>query len=67
MLKTNRVIKDMKVIDMSASLTTIVEDMEVEIDSMGIATIDHVGPSSVLHAIKKVIGMQTSHTRTELI
>ena len=52
---------------MSAGLTTVVEDMEVDVDSLGIATTDHVGPSSVSHAIKKVIDMQTAHTRTKLI
>ena len=51
---------------MSTSSTTIVEEMEVEVDCLGIATIDHVDPSSVLHAIKKVIDMQTVHTRIEL-
>ena len=64
MRKMNRIIKGMKVIDMSTGSTTIVEDMEVEVDSLGIATTDHVDPSSVLHAIKKVTDMQTTHTRT---
>ena len=67
MIRTNRIIKDMKVINMSTGLTTIVEDMEVKVDSLGIVTIDHVGPSSVLHAIKKVIGMKIAHTRIEPI
>ena len=67
MIKTNRIIKDMKAVDMSASSTTIVDDMEVEVDSWGIVTINHVGPSSVLDAIKKVINMQTVHTRTKPI
>ena len=58
---------DQNVAVMSAGSTTIVEDMEVEVDSLGIMTIDHVGPSNVLHAIKKVIDMQTSHTRKEPI
>ena len=43
------------------------EDMEVEVDSLGIATTDHVDPSNVSHAIKKVTDMQTAYTRTELI
>ena len=64
MLKTNRIIKDMKDDDMSTGSTTVMEDMEVEVDSLGITTIFHVDPSSVLHAIKKVIDMQTAHTRT---
>ena len=67
MIKTNQIIKDMKAVNMSASSKTIMEDMEFEVDSLGIATIDHVIPSSVLHAIKKVIDMQTTHTRTEPI
>ena len=67
MLKTNRIIKDTKVVDMSAGSTTVMEDMEVEVDSLGIETTDHVGPSSVSHAIKKVIDMQTTHTRIEPI
>ena len=66
MLKTNGIIKDMKVVDMSASSTTVMEDMEVEVDSLGIATTDHVDPSNVSHATKKVTDMQTVHTRTEL-
>ena len=49
---------------MSVSSITIMEDMEVKVDSLRIATTDHVDPSSVLHAIKKVIDMQTAHTRT---
>ena len=67
MLKMNRIIKDMKAIDMSTGSTTVMEDMEVEVNSLGIATIDHVTPSGVLHAIKKVVDMQTTHTRTEQI
>ena len=51
---------------MSVSSTTVVEDMEVEVDSLGIATIDHVGPSNVSHAIKNVTVTQTIHTRTKL-
>ena len=64
MHKMTRIIKDMKVIEMNAASTTDVEDMEVEVDSLGIMTTDHVGPSSASHAIKKVINMQTAHTRT---
>ena len=67
MIKMNRIIKDMKAVDMSIGSTTVMEDMEVEVDSLGIVTIDHVGPSNVLHATKKVIDMQTAHTRIELI
>ena len=64
MLKMNRIINDMNAIDMSTDLTIIMEDMEVEVDSLGIATIDYVGQSNVLHAIKKAIDMQNGHTRT---
>ena len=64
MLKMNKIIKGTKVVDMSIGSTINVEDMEVEVDSLGITTIDHVGPSNVLRAIKKVIDMQTAHTRT---
>ena len=60
MLKKTRIIKDMKAINMSVGSKTVMEDM----DSLGIAAINHVGPSGVLHAIKRVIDMQTTHTRT---
>ena len=53
MLKMNRITKDMKDVDMSASLTTVMEDMEVEVDSLGIATTNHVIPSNVSRVIKK--------------
>ena len=67
MLKMNRIIKEMKAIDMSVGSTTIVEDMQFEVDSLGIRTTDHIVPSNVSHATKKVIDMQTTHTRTEPI
>ena len=66
MLKTNRIIKGMKFINMSAGSTTDMEDMEVEVDSLGITTTNHVGPSNVSRATKKVTDMQTVHTRIEL-
>ena len=68
MLKVNRIIKGTVVVDMSTSLTTDVEDMEVEVevDSLGIATTNHVGPFNVSRATKKVTNMQTVHTRIEL-
>ena len=66
MLKTNRIIKGMKVVDMSASSTIDEEDMEVKVDSLGIAKTDHVCPSNVSHATKKDTAMQTVHTRTKL-
>ena len=67
MLKMNRIIKDMKVTDMSVDLTTVREDMEVEVYYLGIMKNNHVDPSRVSHAIKKVTDKQTSHTRTEPI
>ena len=66
MHKMTKIIKGMKVIGTNAGLTTNVEAMEVEVDSLGIATIDHIVPSNVLSATKKVTDMQTVHTRTEL-
>ena len=67
MIKMNRRIKDMKAVDMSSSSTTVMEDMEVKVDSLGIPAADHTSPSNVSHATKKVIDMQTSHTRIEPI
>ena len=67
MLKMNRIIKDMKAFDMSTSLTTVMEDMEVEVNSLGIMTTNHVSPSIVSYATKKVIDMQIAHTKTEPI
>ena len=64
MIKTSQIIKDMKAVDMSAGSTTIMEDMEIEDDFLEITTIDHVSPSSVSHAMKKVIDMQIAHKRT---
>ena len=66
-LNMNKIIKGTMVVDMRASLTTGVEDMEVEVDSLGIATTNHVGPSNVSCATKKATDMQNVHTRTELI
>ena len=53
--------------DTSVGMTTDVEAMEVEADSLGITTTDHIGPSNVSRATKKVTNMQTIHTRTKLI
>ena len=66
MHKMTRIIKDTKVVDMNAASTTDVEDMEVEVDSPGIETTDHVGPSNVSHVTRKDTDMQTVHTRTKL-
>ena len=51
---------------MSVGSTIVMEVLEVEDDFLEIMTIDHDDPSSALHATKKVIDMQTAHTRTEL-
>ena len=67
MFKTNKIIKGTKFVDMSAGSTTDMEGMEVKVDSLGIVIIDHVGPSNVSRATKKVTDMQTIHIRTELI
>ena len=57
----------MKVVDMRASLWTVVEDVEVKNDFLEIETINDIGPSCALHATKKAIDMQTVHTRIEPI
>ena len=61
-----RTIKDMKVEDTSAGMTIDMEAMEVEVDSLEIETTDHVDPSNALHVIRRAIGMQTVHIKTEL-
>ena len=66
MHKTTRIIKDRKVVNTNAASTTDVEDMEVEVDSPGIETADHVGPSNVSPVTRKDTDMQIVHTRTEL-
>ena len=57
MTRMNQAIDNMKAVDMSSSLTTIVEDLEVEDDSMEIVIINHDDRSNVLHSIKKDTGM----------
>ena len=66
MNKMTKIIKGMKVVGTNASLTTDVEAMEVEVNSLGIETTDHVGPSNVSHVTRKDTDMQTVHTRTGL-
>ena len=66
MRKMIRIIKGTKVVDMSTGSTTDVEDMEVEVDSLGIMTTDHVGPFNVSHVTKKDTDTQNVHTRTGL-
>ena len=48
--------KDTMADDMSADTTTDVRVMEEEVDSLGIATYEHVDPPSASHATKKVTG-----------
>ena len=52
--------------DTSTGMTIDARDMEEEVDSLGIETINYVDPSSASHVIKRVIGTQTVHTRTKL-
>ena len=66
MHKMTKIIKGTKVIGTNTGLTTDVEAMEVEVDSLGIDTTDHVGPSNVSHVTRKDTDMQTVHTRTGL-
>ena len=49
----NKVTNAMKVEDTSTGMKIVVEDLEVEADSMEIETIDHNDLSNVLHAISK--------------
>ena len=58
MKKMNQAINNMKVVDTSVDSTTVVEDLEVEDDSLEIVTINHDDQSNVLHPIKKDSGMQ---------
>ena len=53
----DKIIKGTMAVDMSFVSTTDVEDMEVEVDSLGIVKIDHIGPSNVSRATKKVTDM----------
>ena len=47
-------------------MTTDVEAMEVEVDSLGIETTDHVDPSNVSDLIRRDTYMQTVHATTGL-
>ena len=67
MHKMTKIIKGMKVVDTNAGLTTDVEAMEVEVDSLGIETTDHVGLSNVSHVTRRDTNMQTVLTRAGLI
>ena len=66
MFQIIKTIKDMNFEYMSVGMTIDVEAMEVEVDSLGIKTTDHVSPSNVSHVTRKDTGMQTVHTRTGL-
>ena len=66
MHQTIRTIKDTKVEDMSTDMTIDVEAMEVEVNSLGIETTDHVGPSNVSHVTRKDTDMHIVHTRSGL-
>ena len=57
----------MMVDDMSTGMTIDAQATKEEVDSLGIVTTDRVDPSNASPVIKRVIGMQTVHTRTELI
>ena len=59
-------IVDMKVEDTSVGMIIDVEATEVKVDSLEIKTTDHVDPSNALHVIRRDIGMQTIHIKTEL-
>ena len=65
--QTIRTDKDTMVDDMNTGTTTDARVMEEEVNSLGITTTNRVDPSSDSHVIKRVIGMQTVHTRIELI
>ena len=52
-----RTIKYMKVEDTSIGLTTDMEAMEVEVDSLGIETTNHMGLSNVSHVTRNDIDM----------
>ena len=67
MIKMSRIIKDMKVVDTSTSLTILMEDLELKDDFLEIVTINHDDPSSALHATKKDITTQTAHTTIEMV
>ena len=61
-----RMVRGTKVEDTSANMTIDVEDTKEEVDSLGIATTDHVDPSNALHVIRRDISIQTVHIKTEL-
>ena len=48
-------------------MTIDVEATKVEVDSLEIETANHIDPSNALHVIRRDIGMQIVHIKTELI
>ena len=66
MCRTIRTIRDTTVEDTRDDMTIDVEAMEVEVDSLGIETTNHIYPSNVSHVIRRDTDMQTFHTRTGL-
>ena len=66
MNKKNQVTNAMNFGDISTGMTIVVEDLEVESNSMEIGTIDNDNPSSVLRVIKKAIDTQTIHIKIRL-
>ena len=68
MSQTNRMcqtIEKIKATDVNPDSTTIVEDLEVEDDSLEIMTIDHDDQFNTSDAIKKDTDMWIAHTKTE--
>ena len=65
MTRMNQEIDNMKVADINISSTTVVEDLEVEGDSLEIVTIDHDDRFNASHAIKKDTDMRTVHIKIE--
>ena len=63
--RTYQTVDNMKAVDTNVDSIIVVEDLEVEDDSLEIVTIDHEDRSNVLHATEKDIGMQTVHIKTE--
>ena len=66
MTKMTKIIKGMKVVGTNSDLTIDMEAMEVEVNSLGIETTDHIDPSNVSHVTRKDTDMQTIHTKIGL-
>ena len=65
MNKMYQTMDNMKVVDTNADWKIIMEDLEVEDDSLEIVTIDHDDRFNASHALKKDIGMWTVHIKTK--